>query len=130
MKTYIKLGLFVVAVLLMATSCHSDNDDYETTAVVNMTFPDSLGIKPLKVQGTVTMQNLNTKQTYSSSAFDGSALSMSVMRGAYSISVEGTVQYVRTDSPNDVETADFRASSDYSKILDHPTNVDLEIIFM
>lgn len=115
-----------ILMLITITACHQDNDDYNTSAVISINVPDSIIID--KMQGTVTVTNLNNKQSYSSSNFNGTSTSMDIMRGCYSISVTGTVLY--HDSLKIKHTRNFRASSSYSELLKHPSVVSVDIIFM
>lgn len=112
--------------MIATTACHQENDDYNTSAVISIKVPDSIYVD--KMQGTVTVTNLNNKQSYSSSDFNGTSASMDIMRGCYSISVTGTVLY--HDSLKVVHTRNFRAASSYNEFLEHPSNVSVDIIFM
>lgn len=112
--------------MITITSCHKDNDDYNTSAVISINVPDSMTVD--KMQGTVTVTNLNNKQSYSSSEFNGTSTSLDIMRGCYSISVTGTVLY--HDSLKVKHTRNFRAASSYCEFLKHPSVVSVDIIFM
>lgn len=118
-------ALLLLAALLL-TACHSDNDDYFTTAVVTIDAPEGCTIS--RMQGTVALTNLNSKQTTTTATFDGATAHAEVLRGSYSISVEGTVRYV--DAEGKSRTASFRAATAHCEFLTHPTEVHLDIILM
>ena len=122
------LGILVVIIFILniASACHDDNEDYTTSANITISVPDSINVE--KMQGTVTVVNLNNKQSYSSSEFNGTSTLIDVMRGSYSINVNGTVLY--HDRQNIKHTKSFRAASSYSEFLDHPAKASVNIIFM
>lgn len=123
-----RLGILIVALFILniTSACHGDNEDYNTSANITVTVPDSINVD--KMQGTVTVVNLNNKQSYSSSEFNGTSTLIEVMRGSYSINVNGTVLY--HDRQNIKHTKSFRAASSYSEFLDHPAKASVNIIFM
>ncbi len=116
----------IIFILNIASACHDDNEDYTTSANITISVPDSINVE--KMQGTVTVVNLNNKQSYSSSEFNGTSTLIDVMRGSYSINVNGTVLY--HDRQNIKHTKSFRAASSYSEFLDHPAKASVNIIFM
>lgn len=123
-----RLGILVLALFILniTSACHGDNEDYNTSANITVTVPDSINVE--KMQGTVTVVNLNNKQSYSSSEFNGTSTLIEVMRGSYSINVNGTVLY--HDRQNIKHTKSFRAASSYNEFLDHPAKASVNIIFM
>lgn len=123
-----RLGILILALFILniTSACHGDNEDYNTSANITVTVPDSINVE--KMQGTVTVVNLNNKQSYSSSEFNGTSTLIEVMRGSYSINVIGTVLY--HDRQNIKHTKSFRAASSYSEFLDHPAKASVNIIFM
>lgn len=118
------LALLLAAVTL--ASCHDDYDDLTTTAVFTLEPPEGYTIG--RVQGQLTATYLSTRQNYISSDFDGAQLSIELMRGAYSISVEGTAEL--TDSRGVKTIRSFRASSSYAEMLSHPSMISLEMLLM
>lgn len=118
--------LLTVALLFTATSCHDDYDDYYTTAVVTIALPEGATLQ--QMQGTVRLTNLNNRQSYTSSTFSGASVTLEVMRGVYSIDVEGSLRYTTADGAS--ATGNFRAATSYCEFLDHPSAVTLNIIFM
>lgn len=119
-------ALLVLLTLPALTACHADEDDYYTSIAVTVGAPEGCTI--LQMQGTVRLTNLNNKQTYSTSAFTVATASMEVLRGVYSVDIEGTVRYA--DKAGTVRTANFRASSSYTEALDHPSAATLDIILL
>lgn len=118
--------LLVLLTLTALTACHTDEDDYYTTMAVTVAAPEGCTI--LQMQGTVRLTNLNNKQTYSTSAFSVATATIEVLRGVYSVDIEGTVRY--SDKTGTVRTANFRASSSYTEALDHPAAATLDIILL
>lgn len=119
-------ALLVLLALPALTACHSDEDDYYTTLAVTVAAPEGCTI--LQMQGTVRLTNLNNKQSYATSAFTVSTATLEVLRGVYSIDIEGTVRY--TDKTGTVRTGNFRASSSYAEALTHPATATLDIILL
>lgn len=126
MKHLLQLPAFAALFTMLACACHADNDDYYTTAIVTVRVPDSLTV--VRMQGTVTLSNTSNKQSYSSSAFQGTSVSIDILRGAYAMSGEGTV--LLRSSGGTERVANFRVSSSYLELIDHPSAVSTDIIFM
>ena len=93
---------------------------------MRLVLPDSVTLE--KLQGTVRLTNLNNKQSFTTSTFQADEASLEVFRGVYAVDVEGSVRYAAPDGTN--QTANFRASTPYIKVLDHPSLVSLDIILM
>lgn len=129
---YFRQLLTLLAALLMLlgltalTACHAAEDDCYTTVSVTVAPPEGGTI--LQMQGTVRLTNLNNRQTYSTSAFSLATATVEVLRGVYSVDIEGTVRY--TDKTGTVRTANFRASSSYTEALTHPAAATLDIILL
>ncbi len=119
-------AIIILMALPALTACHADEDDYYTTMAVTVGAPEGGTI--LQMQGTVRLTNLNNKQTYSTSAFNVATANLEVLRGVYSIDIEGTVRY--SDKTGTVRTANFRASSSYTEALNHPSATTLDIILL
>ena len=118
----------VAAIFLMLapTGCHKEYTDYETTAVITLAAPDSITVE--QMQGTVTVTNLNNRQSYAASSFQGNQLECSLMRGVYSVSAEGSLRY--RDALGQEQRRMFRASSSYEQVLDHPSHIRLNIMII
>ena len=117
---WIALTLLVVCIPILFVACQKSNDDYYAEARVRLVLE--------KLQGTVRLTNLNNKQSFTTSTFQAGEASLEVFRGVYAVDVEGSVRYVAPDGTN--QTANFRASTPYIKVLDHPSLVSLDIILM
>ena len=119
----------VLAVLCTA-SCHDDRDDYTTIASIDLILPDGGTIETM--QYSLHMMNLNTRNTVTlaGSTHAGSIVVGDLLRGAYSISVEGVVRYSVAGAEGS-RVAQFRALSDYVSIVELNKNViSLEMILM
>lgn len=123
---WVALALLVVCIPILFAACQKSSDDYYAEARVRLVLPDSLRLE--KLQGTVRLTNLNNKQSFTTSTFQAGEASLEVFRGVYAVDVEGSVRYAAPDGTN--QTANFRASTPYIKVLDHPSLVSLDIILM
>ena len=126
MKKILQTALLLAMLSALISACHADNDDYYTTAFITINVPDSFTV--VRMQGTVTLSNTSNKQTYSSSSFQGTSVSIDVLRGAYALSGEGTV--LLRSSGGTERVANFRVSSSYLELVQHPSAVSTDIIFM
>lgn len=108
------------------TSCHEDEDDIFTDAVVTLSAPDGMEIE--QIQGTVTLTDINHKQTFVANEFVGNTTRTKILRGAYSIIAEGYVAY----KENGISTVgQFRAYTDYAELEKNGSNsVELEFYLM
>ncbi len=118
--------VMMISLCTAFAACHEESDDYYTTAQIEFTAPEGTSIKQL--QGTVKLYNINNRQTFSTSAFNGNTASIEVFRGAYSVTAEGSLRYV--DSRGREQTGSFRAVTDYCEVMEHPSRVVLKIILM
>ena len=123
---WVALALLVVCIPILFVACQKSNDDYYAEARVRLVLPDRLRLE--KLQGPDRLTNLNNKQSFTTSTFQAGEASLEVFRGVYAVDVEGSVRYVAPDGTN--QTANFRASTPYIKVLDHPSLVSLDIILM
>ena len=124
-KTLHVVLLAVVAALGMA-SCHKEYAASDTMATVTLVSPDSVTVA--RMQGTVTLTNLNNRQSYSTSVFNGTVVQLPLLRGVYSVSAEGSVSY--RDKAGVVHTGMFRATSSFEQLLDVPAHVSLSFIIL
>lgn len=121
------LGAVIALLAAVALSaCHDEHDDYYTTAIVTIDLPEGYSIG--QMQGTVTLTNLNNRQAYSSSTFNGTSVTLEVMRGVYSADVEGSLRY--TDSAGVTHAGNFRAATSHCELLEHPSELHLDIILL
>lgn len=62
--------MICVALLgMVLASCHQDEDDLFTTAAITLTAEEGTTVE--RVQGTVQLTNLNTRQVTTTAEFDG-----------------------------------------------------------
>jgi len=124
---HITQSLFCLLLLATAlTACHEEYDDYYTTATISFVTTDGTVVE--RMQGTVTVTNLSNGQSYASSNFDGASTTIDVLRGPYSIAVEGSVQLKAADGTTQIHT--FRASTSYCELMDHPSIITLNILLL
>ena len=124
-KKYIYFYLLTLVPLLEA--CHENEDDIFATAVITLSADNTLTIE--RVQGTARITNLNSKQVTTTSDFNGSTLSQSLLRSSYSIDMEGLVRY--HDQQGMVYTKHMRAHTDYVALDQKDYNeATLDIIFL
>lgn len=123
-----RILMICVALLgMVLTSCHQDEDDLFTTAAI--TLAAEQGITVERVQGTVQLTNLNTRQVTTTAEFDGNIARVTLLRGAYSVLVEGSMQY--KDANGETSVRQFRATSDYLEFASKSLNVaTLNIVWM
>lgn len=119
-------GMVLMLTTLLLSACHDEHDDYYTTAVVTIDLPEGCTIK--QMQGTVTLTNLNNRQAFSTSTFSGTSVTLEVMRGVYSADVEGSLRY--TDSDGVTHAGNFRAATSHCELLQHPSELHLDIILL
>lgn len=127
MKKILYIFLFIIAVLIFQ-ACTDKNEDYYTEANVQLLLPDT--ITTIQVQGTITLKNLSTGRNYTSSRFnsDNAVIFPQLLRGVYSLDIEGTIRFRGKSNHECVKY--YRASSDYIEIVKHPAYIKKAIIFM
>lgn len=120
--------MICVALLgMVLTSCHQDEDDLFTTAAITLAAEQGTTVE--RVQGTVQLTNLNTRQVTTTAEFDGNIARVTLLRGAYSVLVEGSMQY--KDAHGETSVRQFRATSDYLEFASKSLNVaTLNIVWM
>ena len=122
-----KIVFYLFTLSLLLTACHQDEDELFATASITLSAGDTLSIE--RVQGTARLTNLNSKQTTSSSDFDGATLRLELLRSSYSADVEGLLRY--RNSRGASFTKRIRAHSDYLALEKTGRNETvLEIIFL
>ena len=111
MKQYI----LIIALALMActfSSCHNDSDEYMTDITIVVNSKEATKID--RVQATATITNLNSKQVFNSTIFDGNTLTETVLRGAYKIALDGIIRYI--DKNNEIRVRSFRSTTDFISV--------------
>lgn len=123
-----RILMICVALLgMVLASCHQDEDDLFTTAAITLTAEEGTTVE--RVQGTVQLTNLNTRQVTTTAEFDGNIARVSLLRGVYSVLVEGSMQY--KDAHGVTGVRQFRATSDYLEFASKSLNVaTLNIVWM
>lgn len=123
-----RILMICVALLgMVLTSCHQDEDDLFTTAAITLAAEEGTTVE--RVQGTVQLTNLNTRQVTTTAEFDGNIARVTLLRGAYSVLVEGSMQY--KDANGETSVRQFRATSDYLEFASKSLNVaTLNIVWM
>lgn len=91
------------------SSCHQDEDSLFAEASIVLQGETDIVLD--RVQGTVSLTNLNTTQVFTVSSFERNIARASILRGSYAILVEGTAQYHEASGKTYVRM--FRASTDY-----------------
>lgn len=123
-----RILMICVALLgMVLTSCHQDEDDLFTTAAITLAAEQGTTVE--RVQGTVQLTNLNTRQVTTTAEFDGNIARVTLLRGAYSVLVEGSMQYKNANGETSVRQ--FRATSDYLEFASKSLNVaTLNVVWM
>lgn len=117
----------MMVLVLMLTACHQDQDELFTTADVTITGYGNMTVN--RVQGTVNMTNLSSRQITTSTNFHGATCHMAILRGSYAVDAEGVVSF--TDSLGNEQQRQFRAQSNYLPFIDEESNsASLELILM
>ena len=125
MKYIIQL-LLATIMMLSTTACHTENDDYYSSVSVTLSATDDITIQ--QMQGTITLRNTSNGQQYSSSSINGNSATLYVLKGAYTLSAEGTCSYKTADGK--LHTSYFRASNDYLEIINNNTLITSNIKLM
>lgn len=98
-----------------------------TSAKVTLTAPDSIAL--LQVKGTVTIQCLSNRLTWTAEEWDSVSVSFpQVMTGPYSLSADGKIAVKINGGRRKVYR--FRANNNYVEMLDHPSDVQLDILLI
>jgi len=109
------------------SSCHEEQTDYYTTAQLTLELPDTISVR--QIQGTMTLQSLNTTLSQSTANLSNNCFSLQVLRGAYKVDVVGMIQF--TTANGGVQTRHYRAHSDYTPFADMPLSAaSLPIILL
>lgn len=101
--------IFLTLIGTALTACHNSTDDYMTSVTIVINGGDTLRID--RVQATATIRNLNTKQVITSTNFNGNTLKQQLLRGAYQVSVDGSIQY--TNQKQQTRIRSFRSQTDF-----------------
>ncbi len=123
-----KALLLTLTAALILFSCNSEeHEDYFTEARIELLMPDN--VTPVQIQGTLTLQNLNTMSSVSIAEMEGNCFQLNLLRGAYKADVEGMIKY--TDENGNTLIRHFRAHADYMALAELPVSkTELPIILL
>jgi len=115
-----------ILLLLGLAACNNDGEEIFTSATIGLEAADSITVQ--KIQGTVKVVNINTRQTTTNSQFDNLSSSMKLLRGAYQITITGYVVYL--DNKSIQHTHAFIAYTDYCELKDIKSQTKLKIVLI
>lgn len=120
--------ILICVMALGLASCHNDLEDYFTSGEIALVLPVDGDVET--IQYSVKMMNLNSRNVVTLAGKTSGAISVDeILRGAYSINVDGIVQF--KDAAGEVHAHQFRAQSDFVEMIDLAGNhVELEMILM
>ncbi len=126
MKQFIfPISLFLLAFAFIA--CAPVEDDIFTTARITITTDGNTTITGVQAQ--VKLTNVNTRQVTTIADFEGSSITVELLRGAYQIDIEGVVACLNPDGTT--RHRQFRCKSDYTEFVhDNMNETSLNIIFL
>lgn len=112
-------------IILPFGSCEPEhNYDVLTSARVTLVAPDSIEL--LQAMGTVSLQSLTNKFTWTEARWDSiSVVFPKVLRGPYNITADGKVAVSIKGGRRKVYR--FRAANSYVELLNQPSEVKLDI---
>lgn len=121
-----KIWIPLILLLFVFSACSQGEEEIFTSATIRLTTADSISVE--KVQATLKATNINTRQTVTTSQFEGLAVPVTLLRGAYKISIEGYAVY--KDKDRQQHTQAFRAYTDYCELTELNSEAELELILM
>ena len=101
--------IFLALVGTTLTSCHNSTDDYMASVTIVINGDDSLQID--RIQAIASIRNLNTKQVITSADFNGNTLKQQLLRGAYQVSVDGSIRYTNQNKQTRIRS--IRSQTDF-----------------
>ena len=121
------LSLLLIALMVLFTSCAPVEDDIFTTARITVATEGNESIT--SVQAQVKLTNVNTRQVTTVAHFNGTSVTVELLRGAYQIDIEGVATCLSTG--NATRMHQFRCQSDYVEFISRDINeVTLKTIFL
>jgi hypothetical protein len=125
-----KQRLLYISLLLLAlavAACAPIEDDLFTTARITVAATDGTSITGVQAQ--VKLTNVNTRQVTTVADFNGTSVTVELLRGAYQVSIEGVLSY--TDTTGNKRIRSFRAVSDYVELATTGTSkATINIIYL
>ncbi|MDD4819769.1 MAG: hypothetical protein PHD21_02920 [Flavobacteriales bacterium] len=120
--------LFTVIAICLSTffSCQKTENTVMTTATITALYPS--GVQAKKLQANIKMTNVNTKQTYQSSDFVQNAITLTLQKGMYDISLEGILSITTEDGKTATHTV--RGYAESVILIENQSSASLNIILM
>lgn len=113
--------------IVLLTACAPVHDDIFTTVSITLSAAD--GMQITGVQAQVKLTNVNTRQVTTAANFEGAAVEVEILRGAYQIDVEGVAAITADDGTT--RYRQFRCQSDYAEFVAPDANkITLPLIFL
>ena len=117
----------LIAVVILFTACAPVEDDIFTTARITVIGQDDVPITDIQAQ--VKLTNVNTRQVITTADFEGTSVTVELLRGAYQIDIEGVATCPSGD--NVIRMRQFRCQSNYEEFVKLGINeVTLKTIFL
>ena len=117
----------LIAVVMLFTACAPVEDDIFTTARITVIGQDDVPITDIQAQ--VKLTNVNTRQVITTADFEGTSVTVELLRGAYQIDIEGVATCPSGD--NAIRMRQFRCQSNYEEFVKLGINeVTLKTIFL
>ena len=121
------LTLLLIALTVLLTACAPVEDDIFTTARITVTAEDDESITDVQAQ--VKLTNVNTRQVTTVADFNGTSVTVELLRGAYQIDIEGVATCQSAGQA--IRLRQFRCQSDYVELVQrHINEVTLKTIFL
>ncbi len=121
------LQFIILSLSIVIIACAPVEDDIFTVARISVTAGDDVAIT--RVQAQVKLTNVNTRQVITTADFQGSSVTVELLRGAYQIDIEGVATCQSTDGTNRMRQ--FRCQSDYAEFISKEQNdITLNMIFL
>ena len=121
------LQFIILSLSIVIIACAPVEDDIFTVARISVTAGDDVAIT--RVQAQVKLTNVNTRQVITTADFQGSSVTVELLRGAYQIDIEGVATCQSTDGATRMRQ--FRCQSDYAEFISKEQNdITLNMIFL
>lgn len=121
------LQFIILSLSIVIIACAPVEDDIFTVARISVTAGDDVAIT--RVQAQVKLTNVNTRQVITTADFQGSSVTVELLRGAYQIDIEGVATCQSTDGAT--RMLQFRCQSDYAEFISKEQNdITLNMIFL
>ena len=118
----------VIIISLIYLCCLPACNTYDTEVVVVADIRLVSDAEIQRVQATLTATNLNNHTTFASSEFENDHVSLTVLKGAYRVNVDGVAMLV--DDNHRLVPKTFRAATEYAEILNDEDTLKLNMLIM